>query len=147
MNLNDYAENKVFDAILRGQALGAPATFYLALGTNLRSDAGAPAEPVGNGYARVAVTPSLTNFTSTQGNTATSTGTDGTGETAVEVLFPVSTGAWAGGVNIQSVWFMDAAAAGNCWISIDLTTPIAVTAAGFTLKFAAGQLSFQIDNG
>jgi hypothetical protein len=29
--LNDYAENKLVDALLRGQALGAPSTIYLAL--------------------------------------------------------------------------------------------------------------------
>lgn len=146
MNLSDYAENKVFDAILRGQALGAPATLYVALGTNLRSDSGAPTEPAGAGYGRVAVTPNLTNFTSTQANSAFSSGTDGTGENAVEIIFPTSTGAWAGGSNMQSVWIMDAAVAGNCWISIDITAPIAVTASGVTLKFANGQLSFQIDN-
>lgn len=146
MNLNDYAENKVFDAILRGQALAAPNPLYFALGTNLRSDSGAPTEPVGNGYARVAVTPNLTNFNGTQGSTAVSSGTDGTGENAVEIVFPTSTGAWAAGANLQSVWIMDAATGGNCWISIDLVSPLAVTATGFTLKFAGGQLSFQADN-
>lgn len=143
MNLNDYGENKVFDALLRGQALGAPATWYLALGTNLRSDSGAPVEPAGGGYARLAVTANLTNFTSTQGNTAVSSGTDGTGENAIDMTFPTSTAAWG---DIKSVWFMDAAAAGNCWMSIDNAQVISVTGAGFTLKFAAGQLSFQIDN-
>lgn len=146
MNLSDYAENKVFDAILRGQALGAPATLHFALGTNLRADNGSPTEPSGNGYARVAVTANLTNFNGTQGTTAASSGTDGTGENAVEIVFPTSTGAWASGANIQSVWIMDAASGGNCWISIDLAAPIAVAAAGVTLKFANGQLSFQIDN-
>lgn len=146
MNLSDFGENKVFDAIFRGQALGAPATLYFALGTNLRSDSGAPAEPAGAGYSRVAVTPNLTNFASTQANSAVSSGTDGTGENAVDIIFPTSTGAWAGGANLQSVWIMDAAAAGNCWFSIDLSAPIAVTASGVTLKFANGQLSVQVDN-
>jgi hypothetical protein len=145
MNLSDYAENKIFDALLRAQALGVPATWYLALGTNLRSDSGAPTEPVGNGYARLAVVPSLANFSGTQapGSTTASTGTDGTGENNIDLIFPTSTGAWG---DIKSVWFMDAAAAGNCWLSIDNAQIISVSGAGFTLKFAAGQLSFQVDN-
>lgn len=145
MNLNDYAENKIYDALLRGQPLGNPATWQLALGTNLRSDSGAPVEPAGNGYARVAVAASLANFSGTQGagTTVASTGTDGTGENNVAIPFPTSTGAWG---DIKSVWFMDASSAGNAWISIDLTAPITVSAAGYTLTFANGQLSFQVDN-
>lgn len=145
MVLTDYAENKIYDALLRAQALGAPATWHLAGSTGLRSDSAAPIEPAGNGYARVAVTASLANFSGTQGagTTVASTGTDGTGENNVAIAFPTSTGAWG---NIQSVWFMDASSGGNAWISIDLTTPINVSGAGFTLSFANGQLSFQIDN-
>lgn len=142
--LCDHAENKIIDAILRGQALGAPATLYLALSTGLRSDSAAPTEPSGNGYARVSVTASLANFNSTQGAAGVvSSGTDGQTENAVTITFPASTGAWG---TIQSVWFMDASSAGNAWIAIDLTTPLAVSGSGFTLSFAAGQLSFQIDN-
>ncbi len=145
MNLSDYAENKIYDALLRGQPLSAPATWHIALGTNLRSDSGAPVEPVGNGYARVAVPATLANFSGTQaaGTTVASTGTDGTGENNVAITFSTSTGAWG---NIQSVWFMDTAAAGNNWISIDLPVALNVSGAGFTLTFANGQLSFQIDN-
>lgn len=143
--LTDYAENKLVDAVLRAQALGAPATLHMALSTGLRSDSGAPTEPAGNGYARVPVTAALTSFSGTQGsssNTA-STGTDGTVENLIEIAWPASTGAWG---NIQSVWFMDASSGGNAWICIDLTTPINVSGAGFTVRFTAGQLTFQIDN-
>lgn len=143
MVLTDYAENKIYDALLRGQALGNPATWHVALSTALRSDSAAPTEPAGNGYARVAVTANLTNFNSTQGNTSVSSGTDGTGENAAAITFPASTGAWG---NIQSVWFMDASSAGNGWISIDLAAALNVSGAGFTVTFANGQLSFQIDN-
>lgn len=145
MVLTDYAENKIYDALLRGQALGNPATWHVALSTSLRSDSAAPVEPAGNGYARVAVAASLANFSGTQaaGSTVASTGTDGTGENNVVITFPTSTGAWG---NIQSVWFMDALAAGNGWISIDLNSPLNVSGAGFTPKFENGQLSFQVDN-
>lgn len=33
-NLSNYAENKIVDAVFRGQPLGAPATFYVALLTS-----------------------------------------------------------------------------------------------------------------
>ncbi len=144
--LTNYAENKVVDAILRGQPLGAPSTLYLALSTAPRSDAGAPVEPSGNGYARVAIAANLTSFSSTQGDTSISSGTDGTVENLAPVTYPTSTGAWAGGANLESVWFMDAASGGNPWLSFNMSNPVAVSATGYTLTFANGQLTFQIDN-
>jgi hypothetical protein len=145
MVLTDYAENKVNDALLRGQPLGAPATWYVGLCTDLRADASAGVEPVGNAYARVAVAATLANFSGTQapGSTTASTGTDGTSENNVTIIFPTSTGAWG---NIQSVRFYDAASGGNSWIAIDLPAALNVSGAGFTLTFANGQLSFQSDN-
>lgn len=145
MVLTDYAENKVYDALLRGQPLGAPATWYFGLCTDLRGDASAGVEPSGNAYARVAIAASLANFSGTQapGSITASTGTDGTGENNVAITFPTSTGAWG---NIQSVRFYDANTAGNSWIAIDLPAALNVSGASFTLSFANGQLSFQIDN-
>lgn len=142
--LCDYAENKCLDAILRAQALGAPSPQYWALSTGLRSDSAAPVEPSGNGYARVSVTPSLSNWNSAQGAAGVaSSGTDGTTENATAITFPTSTGSWG---TIQSVWMMDASSGGNAWVAIDLSASLNVSGAGFTLSFAAGQLSFQIDN-
>ena len=141
--LTDYAENKIVDAILRGQSIGAPATLYIALSTAARSDSAAPAEPSGNGYARVSIAANLSNFNGTQGAAAASSGTDGTVENAVSIAFPTSTGAWG---TIQSVWFMDASSGGNAWISIDLSSSLAVSGSGFTVQFAPGTLQFQIDN-
>lgn len=143
--LTDYAENKVIDALLRGQALGAPATWYVGLCTDTRSDSTSGTEPSGNAYARVAVTANLTNFSGTQssGSTVASTGTDGTVENNSTITFPTSTGSWG---NIQSVRFYDAASAGNSWIAIDLGAALNVSSTGFTVSFAAGQLTFQIDN-
>ena len=54
--LTDYAENKIVDAVIRGQTLGAPATAYIGLATDTCTDSGAGTEPSGNSYARVAVT-------------------------------------------------------------------------------------------
>ena len=59
--LTDYAENKLVDAVFRGQALGAPATFYVALFTTACSDSAPGTEVSGGSYARVTVTSSLAN--------------------------------------------------------------------------------------
>lgn len=145
MVLTDYAENKIYDALLRGQALGAPATWYIGLCTDLRGDASAGTEASGGSYARAAIAASLANFSGTQapGSTVASSGTDGTGENNVTITFPTSTAAWG---NIQSMRFYDAITGGNSWIAIDLPAALNVSGTGFTLSFANGQLSFQIDN-
>ena len=143
--LTNYAENKAVDAILRGQAIGAPATMYIGLATDTCTDAGAGTEPVGNAYARVAVTSSLANWAGTQsaGSTAASSGTGGTTSNNAAITWPASTGAWG---NLQSVRWYDAASAGNSWICINLAAALNVSGAGFTVQFTAGQLQFQIDN-
>lgn len=143
--LTDYAENKLVDAVLRGQTLGAPATMHIGLGTDTCTDAGAGTEPTGNAYARVAVTSSLANWAGTQAaaSTTASTGTGGTTSNNAAITWTASTGAWG---NLQSVRWYDAASAGNSWICINLTTPLNVSGAGFTVQFPAASLQFQIDN-
>lgn len=69
--LSDTAENAVLDAVLRAQALGAPATQHWGLTTDTCTDAGAGTEPAGGAYARVAVTASLANWSGTQGAATT----------------------------------------------------------------------------
>ena len=77
--LLDYAENKVVDSLLRAQAIGTPATWYIGLTTDACTDTGNGTEPAGNAYARVAVTASLANWAGTQsaGSTVASSGTGG----------------------------------------------------------------------
>lgn len=144
-DLSNYAENKIVDALLRGQTLGAPATGYWALGTDTCTDAGPGTEVSGGSYARVSVVSSLANWAGTQsaGSTVASSGTTGTTSNNAAITFPQSTAAWG---NLQSVWLMDAASSGNRWICINLTTPFNVSAAGVTVSFPAGSLTFQIDN-
>ena len=143
--LTNYAENKIIDALVRGQALGAPATLHIGLATDTCTDAGAGTEPVGNAYARVAVTSSLANWAGTQAaaSTTASSGTGGTTSNNGAITWAASTGAWG---NLQSVRWYDASTAGNAWICINLAAPLNVSGTGFTVSFAAGQLTFQIDN-
>lgn len=145
--LTNYAENKTLDAVLRGQALGAPATTYVALFTDTCTDAGPGTEVSSSGtaYGRQAVVSSLANWAGTQsaGSTVASSGTGGTTSNNGVITWTASTAPWG---NVQSVGFMDASTAGNRWICINLTSSLNVSGSGFTVSFAAGQLSFQIDN-
>lgn len=145
--LTDYGENKLVDALLRGQAIGTPATWYVALYTDTCSDSGSGTEvsTSGTAYARQGVTASLANWAGTQsaGSTTASSGTGGTTSNNGAITWSASTAAWG---TIQSVGWTDASTAGNRWICINLTSSLAVSGSGFTVSFSAGQLSFQIDN-
>lgn len=146
-DLTNYGENKTLDALFRGQALSAPASWHLGLYTDTCTDAGPGTEvsTSGTAYARQSVAASLTAWAGTQsaGSTTASTGTTGTTSNNAVIGWPESTAAWG---TIQSVGFNDASTAGNRWICINLSAPFAVSGAGITVKFNAGTLTFQIDN-
>lgn len=143
--LENYAENKVVDALLRAQAIGTPATWYVALNTDACTEGAAETEVTGGSYARVAVTAGLTQWAGTQsaGSTTASSGTNGTTSNNAAITFPQSSAAWG---TLTSVTLMDAPTAGNEWVCIDLTSTFSVSAAGVTVSFPAGSLQFQIDN-
>ncbi|UCV02286.1 hypothetical protein [Dechloromonas denitrificans] len=142
--LTDYGENHVIDSVIRGQALGAPATPYIGLDTATCSDSGIGTEPSGNAYARVAVSASLTAWSGTISNssTALSTGTSGATYSLAPITYTASSGPWG---TLQAVRWYDAATGGNSWICINLTTPLNVSGSGFTVSFPAGALSFTLD--
>lgn len=142
--LTNYAENKIVDALLRGQALGAPATFYIRLNTTSCSDSASGTEVTGGSYARVAVVSSLANWAGTQsaGSTTASTGTGGTTSNNGTISFTTPTAGWG---TVTSVEWMDAASAGNSWICVALTVNKTVNS-GDTVNFPAASLTFQSDN-
>lgn len=143
--LTDFAENKVVDAILRGQALGAPVTHYVGLFTANPTDAGGGTEVTGGSYARVALTANLTNWSGSQtpGSVVASTGTDGTIENNVAITFPAPTANW--GV-VTGFGIFDAVTAGNLWIYSPLTVSKTVNNGDAAPSFAASALTFQSDN-
>ncbi|MBP8789686.1 MAG: hypothetical protein KBH41_19915 [Azonexus sp.] len=145
--LSNYGENKVLDALVRGQAIGTPANWYVALYTDTCTDSGSGTEvsTSGTAYSRQSVAASLAAWAGTQsaGSTTASSGTGGTTSNNSAITWTASTASWG---NIQSVGWTDASTAGNRWICIDLTTPLNVSGSGFTVSFSAGQLTFQIDN-
>ena len=76
--MSSYLRNKLHDWLHRGQAFSPPTTVYLALCTTQPTATTAGTEVTGTGYARVAVTHSMANFSGTQGpgTTVASSGTN-----------------------------------------------------------------------
>lgn len=143
--LADFAENKAIDAVFRGQSLGAPVTWYIALYTVCPTDSTAGTEVSGGSYARVAVTASLANFAGTQsaGSTTASTGTGGTTSNNNAITYPAPTANW----NTINCWgATDASTAGNIWVYAPLTVPKTVNNGDAAPSFAPGAATFQIDN-
>lgn len=143
--LTDYAENKLVDAVLRGQALGAPATGYVALFTVCPTDSTAGTEVSGGSYARVAITSGLTQWAGTQsaGSTTASSGTSGTTSNNGTITFPAPTANWG---TVVCWGILDAASAGNLWIYSALTVSKTINNGDAAPSFAAGAATFQIDN-
>jgi len=143
--LTNFAENKIIDALLRAQAIGTPATWYVGLFTAAPSDTGGGTEVSGGNYARVGVTAGLTQWAGTQsaGSTTASSGTGGTSSNNATITFGAPSANW--GVVTHVGWF-DALTAGNLWIWTALTTPKTINNGDAAPSFAAGALTFQIDN-
>lgn len=153
--LSDFAENKLIDWMLRAQAIGitgasaaagtGPTTTWVALFTANPSDTGGGTEVTGGSYARVSVTSSLANWAGTQsaGSTTASSGTSGTTSNNNAITFPAPTANW--GV-VTGVGIFDAVTGGNLLIWSALTVNKTVNNGDAAPSFAAGALTFQIDN-
>lgn len=142
--LSDYAENKIIDWLLRGQAYTPPATVYVALLTASTNDAGSPfTEVSGGSYARVAVTSNTTNWSGTQGagTTTVSSGTGGAISNNAAITFPAPTANWG---TVVHAALMDASTGGNIIADGALGTSKTVNNGDPAPAFAAGQLTFTI---
>ncbi len=143
--LADFAENKTLDALLRGQAIGTPVTWYVALFTTCPTDSTAGTEVTGGSYARVAITASLANWAGSQsaGSTVASSGTGGTTSNNGVITFPAPTANWG----VVTCWgLLDASTSGNLWIYSALTVNKTINNGDAAPSFAAGAATFQIDN-
>ena len=141
----DYVENKLVDWFFRAQAFTPPATIYIGLHTAAPSDSSSGTEVTGGSYARVAITSALANWAGTQGagTTAASSGTNGTTSNNAALTFPTPTGNW-GTITHFSGW--DASTNGNILFYAALTQNKAVINGDPAPSFAAGALTFQVDN-
>ena len=152
---SDFAENKLIDWLLRGQAIGitgasaaagtGPTNVYVALLTAAPSDTGGGTEVTGGSSARVTVASSLANWAGTQsaGSTTASSGTGGTTSNNGAITFPAPTANW--GV-VTHVGIYDASSAGNLLMWSALTVSKTINNGDAAPSFAAAALTFQIDN-
>lgn len=133
------------DAAYRAQSISWPATRYIALYTVMPTASSAGTELAASGYARVAVTSSLTNWSGTQGagTTSASSGTSGEVSNNSTVTFSSSiAAAWTG---IVGWGMLDASTSGNLWdfgaIVDGSGTPITRSfSIGDAVEFEAGAL-------
>lgn len=144
-SMSDYLENKLVDAFLRGQSYTMPTSVYVALATASGSDSACGTEVSGGSYARVAVTSSLANWAGTQsaGSTVASTGTGGTTSNNGAVTFPAPTANWG---TVVEFCVFDASTSGNLLFRAALTVNKTINNGDAAPSFAAGALTFQIDN-
>lgn len=122
--LTDFSENLLLNWLLTANAATRPTTWYIGLFTSATGDAGTGTELSTGGYARQAVTFSVT------GDTASNT---------AQIDF-VSSGDWA---NITHVAVFDASTGGNMLFHGALTTP-RDPASGDTVRFAASALTLTL---
>ena len=142
MSFCDFLERELIDHVLGGatpaNVYSPPATLYIGLSrtsVTTFTDAGTGySEPPGNGYARVAVANTTTNWSA-------ATGTPTVKTNATAITFPTATGAWG---TITYFFIADAASGGNILMKGQLTTSKSV-ANGDTLTFAAGDIIVQLD--
>ena len=144
-SFTDFAENKLVDTVLRGQASGIPASWNVGLDTVACGETGSGTEVTGGSYARVAVTSSLANWAGTQsaGSTTASSGTGGTSSNNGAITYPAPTANWGSVVSVR-IW--DASTAGNAWLCFNLTTAKTVNNGDAAPSFGAGSLTIQVDN-
>lgn len=143
--ITDYLENKIIDWLFRAQTFTPPATLHVSLHTAACSDSSNGTEVSGGSYARVAVTSSLANWAGTQssGSTTASSGTGGTTSNNNAITFPSPTANW--GV-ITHFGVFDASSGGNLLLCQALTTSKTVNNGDAAPSFAAGALTFRIDD-
>ena len=128
-SLSDYGEGAILDHLFGIAAMAQP-TLYIAVSTADPTDAGTGvAEPLGNGYARIATASSDWQRT------------DNVVDNVNELSFPEATGSWG---TLTHIAIFDAASGGNMIAHAALGTSKAI-AANETLRFPVGNITFSMD--
>jgi hypothetical protein len=141
--LSNFLTNKIIDFVMRGQAYTPPATVFVALATTTGSSAACGTEATYTGYARVAVTSSLANWSGTQGatTTAVSSGTSGQTSNNVTVSFGAPT---SGPTTVTEFCVFDGVTGSNLLWRAPLTTPKTLNNGDAAPSFAISALSWTI---
>ena len=129
----DFGENKVNDAVYGNNALGQPATWYIALTTTAPGESSGGTEVSGGNYARIPVTNNTTNFPN---------GTNGSKTNGTAITSNVSSAAWGTIIGIE-LW--DSASGGNRWSYADIAAGDQqnINAANQQWSLPAGSLTLQ----
>lgn len=109
--LTDYVNNQVLDCFFGGQGLASPPRLYVGLSLTKAYKGGYVAEPLGEGYARVAVPNDSIYFPAAE---------LGRKSNAVAITFPEPRAGWG---PILSVFVADASQGGNVLAMADLPSP------------------------
>jgi hypothetical protein len=134
MSQTYLAANAVMDQLFGNTTITVPSTLYMGLSTTTISNSGTGAtEPVGNGYARVAITNSKTNF---------SVASSGVVTNATAISFPESTASWG---TITYIAFWTASSGGSIWFFEALPTSKTVQS-NTTVYFPIGALTLSQTN-
>lgn len=144
--MSDYLENRLLDALFRGQAYTMPTTMYVALATTAGSDAACGTEVTGGSYARASIASSLTNWAGSQsaGSTTASSGTSGTTSNNIAITWAVApTANWG---TVVEYCVFDAVSGGNLLWRGALGVSKTINNGDAAPSFAIGALTFQIDN-
>src|SRR5262245_6784312 len=142
--ISDYLENKLIDALLRGQSFQMPEVTYIGLAVTEGSDAACGKEVSGGNYARVAFRSSLTNWAGTQApkSTALSSGTSGATSNNNPITFPTPTSNWG---KVVEFCVFDAPTGGNLLFRAVLMTKIMIKKHDVAPSFPVGAMTYQID--
>ena len=133
MAVTYYSANRIMDRYFGSTTLTPATTYYMGVSTTAPSTDGTNVtEPIGGGYARVAITNNKVSFT---------TSSDGTVENAIEFQFPEATSDW--GVVTHFVLY-DASSGGNLEIYGTLTSSRTVES-GTTLILSPNALEITLE--
>lgn len=147
---SNYLQNNLFDGTFRHQTPLNPVTLYVGLFTATATAQSCTSEVSAGGYARVAYTSSLANWSGTQGAGTTSASSNSSGSTGTisnnnAITFGSPTANWG---SITYSCLHDASSGGNEYIYFALTTPKTVNNGDAAPSYAAGALTITIgDNG
>lgn len=134
MSVSAYQANKMLDRQFGNVSYTVSTTLYIGLSTTpVNFDGTGGTEPVGNAYARVAVTNDKTSW---------STAAIGVLTNLISFTFPESTGSWG---TVTYVVVYDASTAGNVLFYEALPVSRAVPTAT-TVLFVASAFTVQMNN-
>ena len=132
MGFTNLSKNYVLNRVYGGTDFTPPTNFYLGMSQNNISVSGSNAlEPVGNGYARVLIGNSKSNF---------SVSTTGSLTISASLVFPQSSGSWG---TIVDLAMYDSLTSGSVWAFTTLSVPKTVQS-DTIVSFDANAISFSL---